>query len=63
MKDSATTYVSWPMPHLLLLQDNFMNVHGLHLNEGQRYYICLLANATSLVVTGQLHERSRLESE
>ena len=41
-------HISWPMPHLLLLQDNFVNVHGLSLNEGQRYYICILANATEL---------------
>ena len=34
--------------HLLLLQDNFVNVHGLPLKEGQRYYICILANATDL---------------
>ena len=29
-------------------QDNFVNVHGLSLNEGQRYHICILANATDL---------------
>ncbi|KAI0242789.1 hypothetical protein LSAT2_011095 [Lamellibrachia satsuma] len=28
--------------------DNFVNVHGLSLNEGQRYHICILANATDL---------------
>ena len=32
----------------LLLQDNFVNVHGLALKEGQRYHICVLANATDL---------------
>ncbi|KAK2158684.1 hypothetical protein NP493_1763g00001 [Ridgeia piscesae] len=29
-------------------QNNFMNVHDLNLREGQRYYICILANATDL---------------
>jgi len=30
------------------LQENFVNVHDLPLQEGQRYYICILANATDL---------------
>ena len=29
---------------VLSLQDNFVNVHGLPLKEGQRYYICILVN-------------------
>ncbi|KAI0232203.1 hypothetical protein LSAT2_017453, partial [Lamellibrachia satsuma] len=29
-------------------RDNFMNVHGLALKEGQHYHICILANATDL---------------
>ncbi|KAK2183533.1 hypothetical protein NP493_308g03123 [Ridgeia piscesae] len=29
-------------------QENFVNVHDLPLQEGQRYYICILANATDL---------------
>ncbi|KAK2161993.1 hypothetical protein NP493_1549g00025 [Ridgeia piscesae] len=29
-------------------QDNFVNVHGLPLREGQRYYICILANVNDL---------------
>ena len=27
-----------------------MNVHGLSLTEGQRYYVCVLANATEVLI-------------
>ena len=45
----------------IVLQDNFVNVHDLTLNEGQRYHICILANATDILVenvTEHLQENS-----
>ena len=40
----CSTYVKC----IIFVQDNFVNVHGLALKEGQRYHVCILANATDL---------------
>ena len=37
-------------PFWSILQDSFVNVHDLTLMEGQRYHICILANATDILV-------------
>ena len=34
---------------LIFFQNNYVNVHSLHLESGSRYYICVLANKTKLV--------------